>query len=670
MTHVALTIRPVNDRDAHFVTGACDRARRRTRCFRGKRLAFPPGSSDAPLASHPPLPARPRPPRPLLGLAAVLIAGGLATRAVPARGEARAGDAAPEVEPASVVLFVDQGRLELTGQHLEGARLRWQARGSTGEDVCWTPKPVGRAQQCAFGVARGLDIDTSFDLFPPSVPAKGAAPPESARPPAPAASVRPARVVLDRVLPGAAAIDLTNGAGRIPLVHPEAVASVECGQARCELAAAAVQVGAVPGSATELTLRLRMAPRYFVLDRDDLPQAAMIRTVSVVHCQAAVISGLPPRHAESTRIIVRLDARCGAGARELQWTMNGEHVRMERAVTESGDRGAVDVQLGVGDIEDAQVTLMASRPEPDGSVIAVAHQETQPALQVHAALDLPGFGKIDFVPTNREAVLRTAPAGPNERLVPLPVEGAYRVRFADGKARVQAEEGAGGFVSLRFGYRVEGLPAAFAATNLAVVNEPLQRPIREASVPAPLATSLSGAAPLLELLCADAQGAPRAHPARRRDLDPLRPARQLPPGHPPRAPRAPGRHAGHRRRRRHHQGRRQPRADAHQLERMVLRAGQAPRTSGSTASRRRSIGSSLRVSHIIDEDARRGRQRPARQPAAAQWRWWSARRGSASTPPPPSPPGLPDHGAQRRADAELRRPVAPDLAGQARATRA
>jgi len=33
----------------------------------------------------------------------------------------------PQIDAGSVVLFADQGRLELGGRHLEGTRLRWQA---------------------------------------------------------------------------------------------------------------------------------------------------------------------------------------------------------------------------------------------------------------------------------------------------------------------------------------------------------------------------------------------------------------------------------------------------------------------------------------------------------------------------------------------------------------
>ena len=560
-----------------------------------------------------------------------LVTCGIATWGVALSARAAAADDTradvPQIDAGTVVLFADQGRLELGGRHLEGTRLRWQAGADgksgaarLGEDVCWIPRTTSRGQQCVFGVPRDLGMNTPFDLLPP--PPGGRPAPDAAHAPAPVATVQPARVVLDRLLPATAAIDLTNGAGRLVVLHPEAVASADCAQARCELSSGAVQVGAVSGSATSLTVRLRLAPRYFVLGHDDAQETVLTRTISVVHCQASIISGPPPRHAEATRVIVRMDARCGAGARELQWTMNGERVRVERTVKESGrDDAAVDVQLAVGDIEDAQVTLTASRPEPDGSVIAVAHQETLPALQPHAAIELPGFGKIDFVPTNREAVLRTGPPGPGARLVPIPVEGAYRVRLSTDGApvHVQAEEGAGGFVALRFGYRVEDLPAAFAATDLAVVTEPLQRPIREASVPAPLASSLNGAEPLLELLCVDAAGKlQRIAPGAETSI--------------PFGQRDSCRLVIHRERLKTEDGTQDvavdvgitkvddsPRADSHQLERMVIRAGKQPRTFWIHGIKAPFDRVSVRVSHVIDEDHDVGGSDLHVNLPAAQW---------------------------------------------------
>src|SRR5262249_47706010 len=139
------------------------------------------------------------------------------------------------VDGASVTLYPDQGRLELRGTHLGGLRLHWQAAAGAagGEDTCLEPKPAGKLEPCTFALPRDLPADATLTLLP-------AAPGAAAG--APAAALRPARIVLDRLLPAASAVDLTNGVGRIPLAHPEAVASVECLQASCELTEAAIFV--------------------------------------------------------------------------------------------------------------------------------------------------------------------------------------------------------------------------------------------------------------------------------------------------------------------------------------------------------------------------------------------------------------------------------------------
>ncbi|HEX7669517.1 MAG TPA: hypothetical protein VF395_08040, partial [Polyangiaceae bacterium] len=44
--------------------------------------------------------------------------------------------AVPSIDPASVTLFVDGGRLELRGEDLEGVRIAWKAGNVAGSDVC------------------------------------------------------------------------------------------------------------------------------------------------------------------------------------------------------------------------------------------------------------------------------------------------------------------------------------------------------------------------------------------------------------------------------------------------------------------------------------------------------------------------------------------------------
>jgi hypothetical protein len=59
----------------------------------------------------------------------------------------------------------------------------------------------------------------------------------------------------------------------------------------------------------------------------------------------------------------------------------------------------------------------------------------------------------------------------------------------------------GGFTALRFAYRVPTLPEPFADTDFATLTDPVQRPIREANVPAPLGASSVTSRPIIEVAC-------------------------------------------------------------------------------------------------------------------------------------------------------------------------
>ena len=439
----------------------------------------------------------------------------LATAVLLAARATAAADAAPAptIDSASVALYLDQGRLEIEGTNLKNIRLRWESAHGPGLDVCSDPKPTsGSRERCAFSVPRDLSGDTRLTWGGPTTPAVAAA---AASPPG-LLPLRVARVVIDRVFPAATtAVDLTNGVGRLPLAHPEAVSAVDCAQARCELDDSGVQVRAIGAAAATLTIHTHLAPHYFIL-KGDTPDNTFTQSLAVLHCPAAIVSGDPLRRADATNVLVRLDGRCGGQARDLRWTANGDPAQVVR-VAKDGD--AVLVLVSVGDLEDATLTLTATRPEPDGAVIAVARATTRPAPLPRATLELPGYGQIDFLPTNRDALVHVAPVGAHAHLVPLPSEGAYRVTTDAGGARVRGEDSGGGFVALRFGYRIDDVPSAFAETDFAVISESLQRPIREASIPAPIGASALGPNPLVELLCTDVRGATeRIVPGRRTSI--------------------------------------------------------------------------------------------------------------------------------------------------------
>jgi len=522
---------------------------------------------------------------------------------------AAAPPSGPSIDPASVILYLDEGRLELEGDGLRNLRVRWNGPAAASSDVCLTPKPSGKRERCVFSLPHNLPLDAALAWAPPAAPAPAPAP-DTFQP------LRPARVVIDRVFPAATtALDLTGGRGRLPLAHPQAIAAVDCAQARCEIEDAAIEVAALSGSATTLTVHAHLAPHVFILRGDNF-ESTFTQSVAVLHCPASIVSGAPLRRADTTSVVVRLDARCGGDPHALRWTANGEPAQIVRVAKESE---AVLVLLGVGDVEDATLTVTATRPEPDGSVIAVARAATRAAPLPRATLELPGYGPIDFVPTNRDAAVHVAPVGGQGRLALLPVEGAYHVTADASGTRLRGEEGVGGFVALRFGYRVAGVPAPFADTDLAVVSEQLQRPIREASVPAPIGPSALAPNPLIELVCTDRQGNPQRIPPGKRTSIPY-------------ARRDGCRIVIHRERFKPEDGTQDltldievskvddsPRAEAHVNERMVLRPAAEPRIVWIKGVKGQFDRVTVRVAHVADDVRYVGSTETRTSLPAAQW---------------------------------------------------
>jgi len=534
--------------------------------------------------------------------------------AVPQRATAaEKSQASSRIDPGSVVLYPDQGRIELEGDHLQGLRLRWESAHVNGADVCLDPTPAGKHERCAFSIPRPLPPDLGFAWAPGL--ASGAAG-ASAEPTAGFSQVYPARVILDRIFPAAAtAVDLSADVGRIPLAHPEAVAAIDCAQARCELDDGAVQVRAISAAVTALTMHVHLSPHYFLL-HNDTADHTITQTIAVLHCPAEIVSGAPLRRADATNVLVRLGGRCGGDQRQLRWTANGEPAAIVRTAKE-GD--SLLVLLAVGDLEDATLTLTAIRPEADGSVVAVARASTRAAPLARATLELPGHGTIDFIPTNRDAAIHVAPVGNQAHLIPLPEEGAYRVTADREGLGVRGEDSVGGFVALRFGYRVEGLPPPFAATDLAVLTESLQRPIREASIPAPIGESALGPNPLVDLLCTDERGNPqRITPGKRTAI--------------PFARRDGCRVVIHRERFTPEDGTQDltveidvtklddsPRPDAHVSERMVLRPGPESRIFWIRGVKAQFDRVTVRIAHVADDARYVGGSETRTSLPAVQW---------------------------------------------------
>jgi hypothetical protein len=415
--------------------------------------------------------------------------------------------ALPQINAASVSLWADEGRLELKGRNLSGMQVQWQTAQHGGVETCLSPEVQGKQEQCVIPLGRDLPDDVVLRW----APERGQFGSDLAAYDADGVSlrseefiVRPARVVISDLLPDVDSVDVSQGQGRVALLHPQAVTAVDCGQVRCELSEGAVVVRNFSPAATSVTMRLRLGPRYFLSHGNNQEQTAST-SLSLLHCPLTIMSGPPLRDAIASQVVVRMDARCLSSSR-MRWWADGRPVEVARTIK---GQDATLLQLSVGRVLGERLTVSVTRGDQGGAVMGVVDTPTLQAPRLQVKLDLPKHGLVDFVPTNREVVMTVSGARDSGRFVPLGVPGAYVVtEVADRRNyRLRGEPGVSGFVSLRFGYQRDDVPVEFVGTNLAVFDEQIQRALREASVPAPLTTGGANK-DLIELVCADRQGQP------------------------------------------------------------------------------------------------------------------------------------------------------------------
>jgi hypothetical protein len=175
------------------------------------------------------------------------------------------------------------------------------------------------------------------------------------------------------------------------------------------------------------------------------------------------------------------------------------------------------------------------------------------------------------------------------------------IRQEGQKTFIRADQTGGGFVNLRFAYRIPGLQDEFDQVNLAILTENIQRPLREASIPTSFDVSENHKFPLAELVCSDGKGGLRV----------------LTPGQPQRIPfatRDTCRVILHQNRLRPEDGTQEiilevevtkpngnKRSEASIQERMVLHAGGEPRVIYLKAGSEQFDHLVVRLSHVIDE---------------------------------------------------------------------
>ena len=412
----------------------------------------------------------------------------------------------PTIDPNSVTLGIDAGRLELRGEGLEGIRIGYKGGEIAGDDVCLNVSRDRDREVCAINIDRGLPAAPQLIELRWAPPGGNTAASvitydEHGDPLDPERmQLTAARVLITRMFPEARMVDVAHGEGKVLLVHPEAVSGVECGVARCTSNPEGLVVASVPAAAPNLAVRVRLLPRVFVA-RGETLDTVIGESLAVLRCPVTMASGAPLRNVDDVRVLLRLDAGCAPDVRRLHFAANSEPAGVLRVETLPD---GVYVLLFIGRISGDRLTVVTYRE--DGSVLGVSMEKTSGVPPVMATLSLEAYGEVQFIPRNREALVSVSHIAGMGELVPVTVPGAYTVTRSPEGYRVRGVYAAGGYTSLRFAYRISGLPASFADTDFGEIVDPVQRPIREASIPAPIGASSVTSHSLVELFCMNAKG--------------------------------------------------------------------------------------------------------------------------------------------------------------------
>jgi hypothetical protein len=407
------------------------------------------------------------------------------------------------VDASSVLLQIDQGKVEIHGHRLAGVALVWRSNIASGVDVCESPRIDSGSEHCVFDVGRGLSADpasgslsliaagaragaevVNYDLDGKLLAAEDLV-------------LKPARVVLSNIVPSDASIDLSSGRGEVELTHPEAVAGVDCGSERCELVRNALLVRSLSSNVSSVDVKFRLIPGVF-LGKGAGFEAAPSAHLAVVHCPMSVPSGPVLRDTDDACLVLRIEGRCASEVSALRFMIGSDVAEVLSTLVDSS---GTDVLLRVGNTSASALTVTAVHGDDSLLAVAVARVETMLPPRSSASLEIPGHKNLSFIPTNRPAIVHLPAIGAHAVLVPLPVPGVYTVQKQGSEYLVTGDADASGLVAMRFGYRVDTLPGVLADADLGQLTSPLQRNVHEANLPAPIGGSALGPNPIVEFVC-------------------------------------------------------------------------------------------------------------------------------------------------------------------------
>jgi hypothetical protein len=410
----------------------------------------------------------------------------------------------PAVDATSLAVWIDEARAELKGKRLKGVRLVWEVAGKRSDDTCVDPRAdAAQVETCTFGVGRKLPANPSTIAMwwlPASASTEESAvtfDAEGRRVAPSELALKPSKVVVSTLTPPAANLDVSRGTAKLPLVHAEAVTTVDCAPAFCDVEDGALLVRGLTNTTATLRMRVRLLPRV-VLAKGDQGDASPLLEVPILRCPMTIESGPPLADVDDARVVVKLEGRCVDDTRSLRFFAGGGPAEVLRV--EAG-KDAARFLVRVGRLDD-EVTIRAVRGEGEGTLVAIVKSRTQRIAAIAASLELEPGVPIDFIPTNRSALVRIVPPADGLRVKLVPVEGVYTVTDEGDAQRVRAVGPVGGFVALRYAIVSTSVPPELATASLGVLRDAVQRPMRQGNVAVPLAG-------VVELRCVDKKGVPR-----------------------------------------------------------------------------------------------------------------------------------------------------------------
>jgi hypothetical protein len=410
----------------------------------------------------------------------------------------------PAIDAGATTLALDEERLELRGRQLHGVSVAWASDRDTGSDTCHDPRTEAGVDVCTFRVPKTLSADPAAGTLrwvPAGAPTTadveifGA---DGKAVPIQAFALSPSRVEVKQLVPPDSSVDVSGGTGLVPLSHPEVVAGVDCGAIKCGIESGNLAVQAPPASVAAIDVKVRLLPHVFLIRKNAAETTPVVR-VSVLRCPMDVASGPALRNVDSARIVVRLAGACAKDVRSLNFFVGTRRVDL---VDVANLKDAAYAVLALGSVDAPSISVTATRDEGDGAVVGLARAETRRAPSVRSVLEIPGFPSVDFIPSNRSAIVHY-PKVEGAELTLLPVENVYLAIYDGTTSRVQGDPNAAGSVTLQFAYRVPTLPSPLDRVDLGVLADSLQRSVKEANIPAPFGLTATAPAPLAEVLCTE-----------------------------------------------------------------------------------------------------------------------------------------------------------------------